>query len=333
MVEIEPKKAKSVRRRQPRRPPLSPPGLPPRWGEGVAPPPTPQFQTPHVSPEATSVSEDSRPRRHHRGHRGYLQRHHSSTVNNSNSCQKAAKLVMIPQRRERPQPSGNHWPFLRPFFGSLRANGNCISTFYSPFPPFVSTLRNRKKESHFYSNNRKVNIITNFATSSQSMIHPYHQQQQYNSHIMYEYRFSENRIERWPLAGSQTSYPYPNSAESNSPPAWESAGSSPEFLNLATCSRPVRPSSHRPQRTTSPVNSSVISPTRVTTMQRRSALRQHGQSSRRGPAKSVQWVSDIKKKPQDISSDRKIVKSQVLVHSFFISPHSTPVVLWRGNQV
>ena len=155
MVEIEPKKAKSVRRRQPRRPPLSPPGLPPRWGEGVAPPPTPQFQTPHVSPEATSVSEDSRPRRHHRGHRGYLQRHHSSTVNNSNSCQKAAKLVMIPQRRE-PQPSGNHWPFLRPFFGSLRANGNCISTFYSPFPPFVSTLRNRKKESHFYSNNRNT---------------------------------------------------------------------------------------------------------------------------------------------------------------------------------
>ena len=141
------------------------------------------------------------------------------------------------------------------------------------------------------------------------MLHPYHQQQQYNSHIMYEYRFSENRIERWPLAGSSNaSYPYPNSAESNSPPAWESAGSSPEFLNLATCSRP-RPS-HRPQRTTSPVNSSVISPTRVTTM-RRSALRQHGHSSRRGPAKSVQWVSDIKKKPQEISSDRKIVKVQV----------------------
>ena len=54
---------------------------------------------------------------------------------------------------------------------------------------------------------------------------------------------------------------------------------------------------------------------------RRSALRQHGQSSRRGPAKSVQWVSDIKKKPQEISSDRKIVKVQVLllhVVSFFI---------------
>ena len=150
MVEIEPKKAKSVRRRQPRRPPLSPPGLPPRWGEGVAPPPTPQFQTPHVSPEATSVSEDSRPRRHHRGHRGYLQRHHSSTVNTSNSlsCQKAAKLVMIPQRRE-PQPSGNHWPFLRPFFGSLRANGNCISTFYSPFPPFVAPLETGKKKAVF----------------------------------------------------------------------------------------------------------------------------------------------------------------------------------------
>ena len=155
MVEIEPKKAKGVRRRQPRRPPLSPPGLPPRWGEGVAPPPTPQFQTPHVSPEATSVSEDSRPR--HQRSRGYLQRHHSSTVNNSNnlSCQKAAKLVMIPQVRV---PDGLQAPTFKQsltfskaslFFESLRANGNCISTFYSPFPPFVAPLETGKKKAVF----------------------------------------------------------------------------------------------------------------------------------------------------------------------------------------
>jgi hypothetical protein len=48
MVEIEPKKVKRSRRRM-----LSPPTLPPRWGEGVAPPPTPHF-TPHVSPEAST---------------------------------------------------------------------------------------------------------------------------------------------------------------------------------------------------------------------------------------------------------------------------------------
>ena len=143
------------------------------------------------------------------------------------------------------------------------------------------------------------------------MLHPYpYQQQQYNEHIMYEYRFSENRIERSYLNRNPNAYPYPNSAESNSPPtAWESAGSSPEFLNLATAACSSMREARPPQRTTSPV--SVISPTRVT--MRRSALRQHGQSSRRGPAKSVQWVSDIKKKPQEISSDRKIVKVQVKV--------------------
>ena len=144
---------------------------------------------------------------------------------------------------------------------------------------------------------------------------------------MYEYRFSENRIERWPL--QQGGYPYPNSAESNSPPAWESAGSSPEFLNLASCSSSSLRPPHRPpaQRTTSPV--SVISPSRVT--MRRSALRQHGQSSRRGPAKSVQWVSDIKKKPQEISSDRKIVKVQVR-HSTLRQLFSSSPCRFPDNQ-
>ena len=49
---------------------------------------------------------------------------------------------------------------------------------------------------------------------------------------------------------------------------------------------------------------------------RRSALRQHGRPPSSRKTKSVQWVSDIKKKPQDISSDRKIVKSQVLLMLF-----------------
>jgi hypothetical protein len=57
MVEVEPNTNKPQRRRHGARV-RSPPMPPPRWGEGVAPPPTPQY-TPHVSPEA---SEESRPR-------------------------------------------------------------------------------------------------------------------------------------------------------------------------------------------------------------------------------------------------------------------------------
>ena len=114
MVEIEPKKAR--KRRHPRRPHLSPPGLPPRWGEGVAPPPTPQYPTPHVSPEATSVEDSQRPRR---AAGRYLQRHHSSTVNNSFGS-KEAKLVMIPKRAKQNLLAiidlflrFLSWPFLR----------------------------------------------------------------------------------------------------------------------------------------------------------------------------------------------------------------------------
>lgn len=164
---------------------ISPPVLPPRWGEGVAPPPTPQFISPHISPEASEY------------------------------CQR-------PRRSSRP---------------SLRSSD------------------------------------------------PYYREQ----HIVYEYRFNENRIERWPLDQRR-----PNSAESASPPeAFE--GSSPEFYQ---------------QRTTTSPESVITYYHQESKIVRRSALRQHGRPSRR-PAKSVQWVSDIKKKPQDISSDRRMVKVQV----------------------
>ena len=128
MVEIEPKKA--VKRRHRRH--HSPPVLPPRWGEGVAPPPTPQYATPHVSPEASEGSSQ-RPHR-----RRYLQRHSSSTVHKSQN----AKLVgMIPKRAKHTNNLrqsltsilrlSEEAAFLRLFL----AKGNCISTFYTQ--PFV----------------------------------------------------------------------------------------------------------------------------------------------------------------------------------------------------
>ena len=128
MVEIEPKKAR--KRRHPRRPHLSPPGLPPRWGEGVAPPPTPQYPTPHVSPEATSVEDSQRPRR---AAGRYLQRHHSSTVNNSFGS-KEAKLVMIPKRAKQNLLAiidlflrFLSWPFLRSTVGFFIRNQDMTS--------------------------------------------------------------------------------------------------------------------------------------------------------------------------------------------------------------
>ena len=45
---------------------LEPSSLPPRWGEGVAPPPTPQYNnTPQVSPESSEMIAGAT-RYHHR---------------------------------------------------------------------------------------------------------------------------------------------------------------------------------------------------------------------------------------------------------------------------
>ena len=145
---------------------------------------------------------------------------------------------------------------------------------------------------------------------------------------MYEYRFNENRIERWPLAASESrpsTKPYSNSAEST---PWESAeGSSPDSQP-----QPLRPPGYtsgqmfhfrsspdhsqqqplrQPLHRTSPVSPKDFTVITPPTTRRRSALRQQGRPSSSRPTKTVQWVSDLKKRPQDISSDRKIVKVQV----------------------
>ena len=143
---------------------------------------------------------------------------------------------------------------------------------------------------------------------------------------MYEYRFNENRIERWPLATSESrpsTKPYSNSAEST---PWESAeGSSPDSQP-----QPLRPPGYtsgqmfhfrsspdysqqrrHPLHRTSPVSPKDFTVITPPTTRRRSALRQQGRPSSSRPTKTVQWVSDLKKRPQDISSDRKIVKVQV----------------------
>ena len=139
---------------------------------------------------------------------------------------------------------------------------------------------------------------------------------------MYEYRFNENRIERWPLAALErpAKPAYSNSAEST---PWESAGSSPDSQPLRPAgfvpdshqllrpgsspdSQPLRHPLHRTSPV-SPKDFTVITPP----PRRRSALRKQGRPSSSRPTKTVQWVSDLKKRPQDISSDRKIVKVQV----------------------
>ena len=133
--------------------------------------------------------------------------------------------------------------------------------------------------------------------------------------MTYEYRFNENRIERWPLeVPQQRPQVYYNSADST---PWESAGSSPDSLPQPQVRSQGAPhgASHGPSSVhrTSPVSPKNYSVIHCTPPRRRSALRSAMRSTSGRPqsTKSVQWVSDLKKRPQDISSDRKIVKVQV----------------------
>ena len=60
------------------------------------------------------------------------------------------------------------------------------------------------------------------------------------------------------------------------------------------------------------VHSSTSSLTQ-TTIQRRSAMKipSSSSSNEKYPRKTVQWLIDTKKRPEDISQDRKVVKDQV----------------------
>ncbi len=219
---------------------LSPPILPPRWGQDVAPPPTPI----HVSPEASSEGRPSGHHRHPHHHRRH-RRHH--------------------QHRQLPvqQP---------------------------PEP----------------------------------------------QHILYEYRFTGNSVERWPfdshhLVMDRASglyhhqlQPQPRligggSAESASPPT-ASSGNSPEAAagDLRLTNSPVSPTHFDLDDDLENVSTMAVVRRPIVRPVIRPALRQAsslGGSLHRRPKqhKTVQWVSDTKKRAEDISLDRKVVKRQVIL--------------------
>ncbi len=106
-------------------------------------------------------------------------------------------------------------------------------------------------------------------------------------------------------SGAEPPSNYHYNSQSNSPVFTATTGSSPEAMTIA----------HQAPNT-SPEESHHLSPP---PLRMRSALRlpnrrgggAMGLSSSLPSRKSVQWVSDLKKRPQDISEDRKVVKRQV----------------------
>ena len=72
---------------------LEPSSLPPRWGEGVAPPPTPQYNnTPHVSPESSEMTGAGASIRYH--HRRRIERENPASSSSSTLAFRSSQQSM-----------------------------------------------------------------------------------------------------------------------------------------------------------------------------------------------------------------------------------------------
>ena len=73
---------------------LEPSNLPPRWGEGVAPPPTPQYNnTPHVSPESSEMTGAGASIRYHH-HRRRIERENPASSSSSTLAFRSSQQSM-----------------------------------------------------------------------------------------------------------------------------------------------------------------------------------------------------------------------------------------------
>lgn len=237
----------SVSRTQPR---LSPPSLPPRWGQDVAPPPTPFFSTPHASPpqppeeaedEGQAPSVRLRPpqrRRHHKcHHRHHHQRSSRSTSRSSLASSARHHLNFLPEDEV--------------ITYAYRFTGHNLSQIHkdeigASYPMVDLAYRTRHLR----------------------------QQPPYPAYF-------DRGDDGW----------HPNSQSAS--PVFTTAGSSPDTGQPHPVS-PASPASDEPP---------PIPP-------RRSALRTEvgGAAPVR---KTVQWLSDWKRRPEEISTDRRVVKRQV----------------------
>ena len=74
---------------------LEPSSLPPRWGEGVAPPPTPQYNnTPHVSPESSEMTTGAGASIRYHHHRRRIERENPASSSSSTLAFRSSQQSM-----------------------------------------------------------------------------------------------------------------------------------------------------------------------------------------------------------------------------------------------
>ena len=290
-------------RRRPRRPPSPPVLLPPRWGEDVAPPPTPFLTSPETSPThlmpppqppLRPVEEGRVPSRHRCGHP-----HHHRRASKQQQQQKRASRSgnnihvyqnhRYPEFRLHPHHPPPPWPGMVPAPPSAFPN------------QFEFFLRGRNDDS--------ASSLAGAVGSADDQV------------VTYAYRFTgdsgvdreeipfgrhypggrltgHRRINRCHHHSRQSLHaPPPPNSQSSSP---ATTGSSPEAVAaVSALSAPLTTSP------ASPMEGDLEEEPRPLSILRSS-------SAVSAMKKSVQWVSDGKRRPQDISRhDRRLVKNQV----------------------
>ncbi len=301
------------RRRYLRR--LSPPALPPRWGQDVAPPPTPFFVTPNASPpsrqeqeevdiDAQHLQEEHEPnhqRQRSSRHKCSHQHHHVRSRRRHSHQRVRSSLTDVRRSTtslsRRPRSSA---AIAEPFMvaSNDRAEEHQVITY---------TYRFSERDSdRIY---REMLPMPQSCEGAQLMMVQHHQHPLgYPNNNYYLY----NQIAAPPPALAESGSWADSESLVAAPPFCLNSQSPSPLYTTATGSSPD--TSVHPTSPVSPSNSSesatVVSSRMIhSAVSVRSALRVGGNP--RGPAKSVQWMSDVKKRPEDISWDRKVVKSQV----------------------
>jgi hypothetical protein len=261
---------------------LSPPMLPPRWGQDVAPPPTPFFTSPETSP---------------------VHRHHSEPIYGAQVQQLQQEQPQQPRNRHRCGHDHNRSRRRqREQQQEFRLHQQHDPVFLVPAPPM--TLPN--PNNFLFRRHDSASSLTGTVGSAEEV-------------ITYSYRFSGDDVDRAEIVLSQREYqvrrrqqqqqqhrhhryhynqlPPPPNSQSTSP---VTTGSSPDGAHLGATAHTTSPASPAAEYDYFD-EEDMMFPVSI--------LRS---SSQGHPAKkSVQWVSDGKRKPEDISLDRKVVKNQV----------------------
>ena len=283
--------------------------LPPRWGEDVAPPPTPFLTSPETSPthlmppppplqtRHPQCEEGRIPSRHRCGHP-----HHRRSSKSKQQQNKAARSGQVYQ---------NH----RGHAGEFRLHQRPPEMGPLPAPPVGFP---NQFEFYLHRNDSASSLAGAVGSADEVVTYtyrftgdngvdreeiPFGRHGEYRPEILAGYSnrlggHSRRLNRRHPRNVSRQSLAPPPNSQSTSP---VTTGSSPEAV-AAAASALSAPLTTSPA---SPIECDFEEPRPLSILRSSSAIS--------AMKKSVQWVSDGKRRPEEISRDRRVVKNQVWV--------------------